>query len=98
VITRDGSEVDAIDAAASHAHDTASTHITVTMQDDATVVVRPVGRLDADAVATVHRLLDSAAHAGTVAVLDVSAVDRRDHELAAELLASSRSFSASSVA
>lgn len=98
MITRDGNEVDAIDAATSPAHDPTSPHIQVTMQDDATVVVRPVGRLDADAVATVRQLVASAEQAGTVAVLDVSAVDRRDHRLATELLASVQPLSAASVA
>ena len=60
--------------------------INVTMED-AAVVVRPVGRLDPDTMATVSELLASAAAAGTAAVLDVTGVDPRDRARADELLA-----------
>lgn len=97
MITRDGNEVDAIKAAAGHTHDHGTTLINVTMEDTS-VVIRPVGRLDPDTIATVSELLASAHAAGTVAVLDVSGVDHRDRRLADELLAASGQVTPASVA
>ena len=59
--------------------------ISVTMEDGA-VVVRPIGRLDADTVTTLTELMASARAAGSVATLDVSGVDPRDRRQADELV------------
>jgi hypothetical protein len=97
VITRDGNEGDAIKAPTIHTHEHGATLINVTMEG-AAVVVRPVGRLDAETVATITQLLDSARAAGTVAVLHVDAVDPRDRLVAQDLLAASGQITPASVA
>ena len=95
MITRDGNEGDTIKAPRMNTYEHGA--INVTMEDGA-VVIRPVGRLDADTVATVTQLLDSAHAAGTVAVLDARGVDPRDRHLADDLLATAGQVTPASVA